>query len=132
MGFRDFTSFNQALVAKQGWRLLQFPDLLVSKVLQARYYRDSSFLRASTGTNPSFIWRSILWGRQVIKTGIRWRIGDGKKVFVYKDGWLPRPDTFKPVSPPSLPAETKVAKLMNNENQWDVSKLNQHFRNEDT
>lgn len=37
LGFRDFTSFNQALVAKQGWRFLQFPNSLVSEVLRARY-----------------------------------------------------------------------------------------------
>ena len=60
LGFRDFTSFNQAMVAKQGWRLLQFPDSLVSKVLQAKYYRNSSFLNAKEGSNPSFIWKSIL------------------------------------------------------------------------
>ena len=55
LGFRDFTSFNQAMVAKQGWRLLQFLDSLVSKVLQAKYYMNSSFLTAKEGSNPSFI-----------------------------------------------------------------------------
>ncbi|KAH9670993.1 hypothetical protein KPL70_017175 [Citrus sinensis] len=37
MGLRDFSNFNQALVAKQGWRILQFPDSLVTKILQARW-----------------------------------------------------------------------------------------------
>lgn len=60
LGFWDFTSFNQTLVAKQGCRLLQFPNSRVFKVLQARYYKNSSFLSANTGSNPSFIWRSIL------------------------------------------------------------------------
>lgn len=83
LGFRDFTSFNQAMVAKQGWRLLQFPNSLVLKVMQARYYWNSDFLRANIGSNPSFIWRSIIWGRQVIKKGMRWRIGNGKKISVY-------------------------------------------------
>ena len=55
MGFRDFTSFNQALVAKQAWRFLQYPNSLVSRVLQARYYKNSSFLGASVGSNASFI-----------------------------------------------------------------------------
>ncbi|KAL9413535.1 hypothetical protein AB3S75_042092 [Citrus x aurantiifolia] len=60
LGFRDFTCFNQALVAKQGWRLLQYPNSLVAKVMQARYYKHSEFLHAKAGCNPSFIWRSIL------------------------------------------------------------------------
>ena len=99
MGFRDFTRFNQALVAKQAWRLLQYPNSLVSRVLQARYYKNSNFLSASIGSNASFIWKSILWGREVIKKGFRWRVGNGRNISVYKDNWLPRPDTFKPISP---------------------------------
>ncbi|XP_024043750.1 uncharacterized protein LOC112100097 [Citrus clementina] len=63
LGFRDLTSFNQALVAKQAWRLLQLPNSLLAKALQAKYYKHSSFLNAIAGSNPSFIWKSILWGR---------------------------------------------------------------------
>lgn len=131
LGFRDFISFNQALVAKQRWRLLQFPNSLVSKVLRARYYKNSDFLHASLGSNPSFVWRSILWDRQVIKAGIRWRIGNGQSILMYKDNWLPRPNTFKPMSPPRMLIHTVVADLIKARNQWDEDKLNQHFIQED-
>lgn len=47
-------------------------------------------------------------GRQVIKNGARWRIKKGSNILVHKDSWLPRPDTFKPISPPNLPVETTV------------------------
>lgn len=105
LGFRDFTSFNQALVAKQAWRFLQFPNSLVSKVLQARSYKNSDFLSAKTGSNPSFIWRSICWGTQVLNKDVRWRIRNRKKILVYKDNRLPKPDTFKPISPRILPED---------------------------
>lgn len=71
LGFRDLTSFNQALVAKQGWRLLQFPNSLMSRVLQAKCFRNSSFLKAKADSNPSYIWKNILWRRQVLNKGIR-------------------------------------------------------------
>lgn len=44
MGFKDLLSFNQAMVAKQSWRIIQFPDSLLARVLQARYYKHSDFL----------------------------------------------------------------------------------------
>ncbi|CAN0925270.1 Uncharacterized mitochondrial protein AtMg00310 [Linum grandiflorum] len=43
-GFRDFSLFNQALLAKQGWRLMHNPGLVLSKVLCAKYYPYTSFL----------------------------------------------------------------------------------------
>lgn len=54
-----------------------------------------------------------------------------KNVLIYKDNWLPRPNTFKPIFPRTLSKDTAVADLMNAENQWDIDKLNQHFMNED-
>lgn len=54
MGFRDLTCFDQALVAKQGWRVIHFPESLMARVLQARYFKHSNFLQAKLGYNPSF------------------------------------------------------------------------------
>ena len=85
MGFRDISSFNQGLVAKQGWRLIQNPNSLATTALKARSFKKTNFLNAPMGSNPSYIWRNILWGRQVILNGYRWRIGNGENISVYKD-----------------------------------------------
>ena len=63
LGFRDLTSFNQVLVAKQGWRLLRFPDSLMARVMQAIYYKSSTFLNAKAGSIPSFIVEKHLMGK---------------------------------------------------------------------
>ena len=60
MGFQDLSSFNQALVAKQGWRIIQVSDSLVVRVMKARYFKFSSFIEGKTDSYPSFMWRSIL------------------------------------------------------------------------
>ncbi|KAL9450662.1 hypothetical protein AB3S75_012400 [Citrus x aurantiifolia] len=126
LGFRDFSSFNQALIAKQGWRVLQNPKILLSKILKARYFKHSNFMEAKLGSKPSFVWRSILWGRQVLCKGSRWRIGDGEKVYIYKSNWIPKPETLKPSSPQSLPLCAVVANLIRNQ-QWKEEVIAQHF-----
>ncbi|KAL9675126.1 hypothetical protein QQ045_003327 [Rhodiola kirilowii] len=38
LGFRDLNLLNQAFLAKQGWRIFSQPNLLLSQVMQARYF----------------------------------------------------------------------------------------------
>ncbi|KAH9668523.1 reverse transcriptase domain-containing protein [Citrus sinensis] len=45
---------------------------------------------------------------------------------------LPRLDTFKPISPPTLPMDTTVAELITADSTWNEAKLKHHFCEEDT
>ncbi|KAK9209014.1 hypothetical protein WN944_001375 [Citrus x changshan-huyou] len=131
LGFRDISCFYQALVAKQSWRIIQDPESLMARVLKARYFKHDDFLNAKIGSNPSFIWRSIMWGRQIILKGSRWRIGSREKVQVYISNWLPRPTTFRPISPRTLAVDAKVAELISPEGEWKRDMIQQHFIKED-
>ncbi|KAL0290929.1 UNVERIFIED_CONTAM: putative mitochondrial protein [Sesamum calycinum] len=53
LGFRELKTFNRALLAKQGWRLIKKPDSLVSQTLKAKYFPGLSFLDAQLGSRPS-------------------------------------------------------------------------------
>lgn len=66
LGFRDFPTLNQSLLAKQGWRLLHFSNSLLSKVLKTKYYLNKDFVHATTRGQPSYLWRSILHGRDLL------------------------------------------------------------------
>lgn len=55
MGFRHFRCFNQALLAKQVWRMASSPDSLLCKVFKSRYFRNEDVMQARLGSNPSFI-----------------------------------------------------------------------------
>ncbi|KAH9704159.1 putative reverse transcriptase/RNA-dependent DNA polymerase [Citrus sinensis] len=88
-------------------------------------------MQAQLGSYPSFIWRSILWGRNVLEKGLRWRIGNGEQLLVYQSQWIPRSITFQPISPPSLSPDTIVAKLISEEQSRKEAVIRQHFLKED-
>ncbi|KAK9292489.1 hypothetical protein L1049_020462 [Liquidambar formosana] len=54
LGFRDFSTFNNALLAKQVWRLFTNEDSLIFRLLKARYFPYCNLLSSCLGTNPSF------------------------------------------------------------------------------
>ncbi|KAL9663454.1 hypothetical protein QQ045_018840 [Rhodiola kirilowii] len=66
MGFRRLKCVNLAFLAKQCWRIIQQPDLLLSKILKARYFHDSDFWHARVGYRPLSGWRSLLKARDVL------------------------------------------------------------------
>ncbi|XP_073525323.1 uncharacterized protein [Phyllobates terribilis] len=73
IGFRDLGMFNFGHLAKQGWRILKDPSSLVARLLKAKYFPRGEFIDAPDGKSPSYTWRSICAGREVLKQGLRWR-----------------------------------------------------------
>ncbi|KAK9282325.1 hypothetical protein L1049_005239 [Liquidambar formosana] len=93
LGFRELESFNLAMLAKQGWRLMVKPHLMV-----ARFFRG---------------WCSILEGRKILQAGVRWKVRNGANIRVWKDPWLSEPITFKAKSqPPYRCGDMRVAELI--------------------
>lgn len=111
VGFQEFEAFNQAILAKQAWRIQQNPNPLLARVLKAKYFLRCSFMDNKIGSNPSYIWRSIRWGKGLLEKGSYWRVGTSDSIQVYSDRWIPRPILFKPFSPAILPQQTTMAKL---------------------
>ncbi|KAL0006567.1 hypothetical protein SO802_008069 [Lithocarpus litseifolius] len=98
MGFRDLRSFNLAMLAKQGWRLLNDTNSLLYQCFKARYFPRTSILEAKESPNCSFVWRSLVAALPVLRIGHCWRVGDGFSINVYRDRWIPNYSTNKPLS----------------------------------
>ncbi|KAK4389862.1 hypothetical protein Sango_2323200 [Sesamum angolense] len=85
---------NLAMLAKQLWRMLKQPEKLLSRVHKARYFPNGDIFSATGDTIRA-------WG----------------------DLWLPRPRSFKPITPvPVGGGSIRVAKLINSDSgEWDAS-----------
>ncbi|EAZ45614.1 hypothetical protein OsJ_30281 [Oryza sativa Japonica Group] len=59
LGFKDFKLFNQALLARQAWRLIVNPDSLCARVLKAKYFPNGTLVDTCFSGNASPGWRAI-------------------------------------------------------------------------
>ena len=124
MGYRDLESFNLALLAKQGWRLLKHPNSLMSRVFRQKYYPNDSFLYSQLVQTPSYAWRSIWNAKHLLLTGLIWRVGNGESVKIWGDRWIPYPSTYAIQTPPwILDKESKVSALIDENTHWWNSSL---------
>jgi len=77
-------------------------------------------MEAELGHNPSYVWRSLLAAREVIREGSRWRVGNGVNIMAESDKWLSHKPVFKGEVQPSL----KVAELIDKRSwQWNRNKV---------
>ena len=112
MGFRDFHSFNLAMLAKQGWRLITEPDSLCARVLRAKYYPLGDILKAGPKAGSSFTWQSILAGLTTLKRGYIWRVGTGENINIWHDPWIPTSPNRRIISNRGDAMYTKVCELI--------------------
>jgi hypothetical protein len=129
MGFRDLHLFNKSLLPRQGWRLIRYPNSLASRVLKAKYYPHHSFLDFTIKNNDSFIWRSICESKKVLLDGIRWRVGTGENIKLWKDLWLLGSPCARVLSPVNLLNEhvTVDALILNDHMSWNMTLIDQIF-----
>ncbi|KAG5537109.1 hypothetical protein RHGRI_024523 [Rhododendron griersonianum] len=125
MGFKDFASFNIALLAKQYWRLINSPEALWVKVLKGLYFPNCSSLDAKRGPSPSWIWCSLVEGMALLKEGLRWNVGNGDSIDFWRDRWIPNLPGEKVQSIPSHHGQwAKVSEFIDsNTHNWDMDKL---------
>lgn len=133
MGFRDLLSFNLAMLGKQIWRIIQFPDSLLSRVFKAKYFPNCDVLDAKPKSSSSFTWKSIFSAMTLVQQGVRWRVGSGQNNNIWSDNWLPREFGFRPFTPDLYDfGPLYVSSLIDQScGSWDVNVVSELFWDED-
>ncbi|RHN71289.1 putative reverse transcriptase zinc-binding domain-containing protein [Medicago truncatula] len=129
LGFKDLSAFNLAMLGKQGWKFLTEPHSLVSRIFKARYFPSKSYLDATVGHNPSFVWRSILRARFIVRGGARWTIGSGANIPILDASWLSHGDCIDGnITGSHYVQDFKVQSLLfDHRKGWNVPLIRQVF-----
>ncbi|GAU38871.1 hypothetical protein TSUD_67340 [Trifolium subterraneum] len=91
LGFRELKAFNEALLAKQGWRCITQPNIMIAQILKAKYYPEKSFVEAEIeNKSVSYTWHSRSKANWILKKGVLWNIGNGANINIWNDNRLPR------------------------------------------
>ena len=89
LGLKKFGLMNQAMLARQYWRISQHPQTLVSRAFKAKYFPKNSMHDCSPKPHHSWFWRSILSPKnKKLKEG-RWVVGTGAEIPLNHNAWYP-------------------------------------------
>lgn len=80
-------------------------------MFKAKYFPNGSILEAKVASG-FYAWRSILKARSLITRGMLWQLGDGTRINIYVEWWLPGAGSAKIISP-----QVEMAK------EWIVAQL---------
>ena len=133
MDFRNIQSFNLAIIAKQGWRLMQGKDSLLFRCFKVKYFPRCGFLEVVDVPNSSFVWKSILATKEILERGHCWKVGDRSTIWVIKDRWIPKHPTNKVIHMvPDEEWEWRVAELIDwSTHTWDSQFIEEKFHSDD-
>ncbi|XP_025665275.1 uncharacterized protein [Arachis hypogaea] len=90
----------------------------------AVYFPNVDFKVTKAGNEASWIWKSIVHGKDFLLKNGRWLIGNGEKVRILDDNWIlnmkKSPDVM-------IDDVTFVKELISEGQGWNISELRKHF-----
>lgn len=125
LGFKDITSFNDALLAKLSWRILKNPTGLLARCLLGKYCTGTSFLKVKPSKTSSHGWRSVLIGRDLLMKQLGWLVGSGAAINIWDDPWMSWSEQLRPYGP--SPEQFQYLKfcdmMIQNTSDWNLDKV---------
>ncbi|QHO25330.1 Putative ribonuclease H protein [Arachis hypogaea] len=124
---RHASKMNQALMMKNGWRLIGKKDTLWTKVLMAKYKVDNDVIpTVERKRNSSNLWKGIYNSWSEIQKHHIWRIGDGSKIQFWNHHWIPNLGALEPQAlqvNATINCDSTLMNFLTVSRFWDVNKL---------
>nr|XP_027071698.1 uncharacterized protein LOC113696490 [Coffea arabica] len=131
LGFRDLEAFNVALLAKQIWRVVTNPNLLVSKVLKAKYMKKTDWLVQKPPSTASWCWKSLHKGGELLQQGLYKRVGDGRSIKIWEDRWVAGSCNGKLTTAKPAGCQLECVHELIEEGRWKTDTLHRWFNIDD-
>ncbi|CAN1829772.1 LINE-1 retrotransposable element ORF2 protein [Linum perenne] len=125
LGFRSFKEFNLSFLAKLTWKIIQQPEALWVRLLKALYFPNGNFVTVAKHRRSSWIWSSVIKGRETLMKGLRRCIGNGESTWL-DEAWFPEAEDFK--CHPNPEYNCRVAECIDQVRKcWRIDKLRTIF-----
>jgi hypothetical protein len=99
LGIHKGSYYNQALIMKLTWNLLNEPSTMWVRIIKAKYKcGEDAIPKVQITHNCSSTWRAIVsvWDKMI--EGMQWTLGNGSTIRLWSDSWLPYGITLKDVT----------------------------------
>jgi hypothetical protein len=125
VGLKDTKLMNQALLARQCWRIINKPESLCARLLKSIYFPRGNLLDTVFRQDASPSWQGIEHGLELLKEGIIYRAGDGRDINMWRDNWIPRDYNLKVTPRKTNTRIRRVSQLLRpGSNIWNKDLVN--------
>lgn len=120
MGFKDFDFMNTSFLTKQAWRTIQEPSSYWANTLKDIYFPTLDFWKPKDKQGSSWVWKSILKGKDLLKSFGWWTVGTGDLLCIADDNWLASGEKAR-----LLPGVTcsNLSALVSPDHTWNIQAL---------
>ena len=128
LGIPSTSHRNHAILMNQGWHLFSNPTSLWAQVRQAKYFPYDTLFTSPQTSQGFHIWTAISIGANLLRLGMRWYIGDGQTIRIWRDPWLPNGTLRSYIEGPLPPHEEdqRINALWIN-HSWSLDSLSIHL-----
>lgn len=94
-------------------------------MVRKKYLTHSSFFEYKPKQKDSHIWRKILEQREILRKGIRWKIGNGQHINFWLDNWAFHNNLLDTLhkSPHEVDLNLTLQDVILPSKKWDITKL---------
>jgi hypothetical protein len=88
VGVPNLRDLNMCLLGSWVKRYQDGRGKLWKEIVDVKYKTDNPNLFCTSDTNSSQFFKGFMWAAKAAQMGLRWKVGDGKKIKFWEDNWL--------------------------------------------